>query len=56
MIGELIDMPDRTIDLLFRLLQQNGGKLSRRARAKEFSALTDTEAAAIEAIYQNAFG
>jgi len=55
-IGELIDMPDRTIDLLFRLLQQNGGKLSNRARAKEFSALTDTEAAAIEAIYQNTFG
>jgi len=55
-IGEMIDMPDRTIDLLFRLLQQNGGKLSHRARAKEFSALTATEAAAIEAIYQNAFG
>lgn len=30
-IGELIDMPDRTIDLLFRLLQQNGGKLSAAA-------------------------
>ena len=49
-------MPDRTIDLLFRLVQQNGGKLSNRARAKEFSALTDTEAADIEAIYQDAFG
>ncbi len=40
----LIDMPDRTIDLLFHFLRQNEGRLSDRARKREFNALTDTEA------------
>ncbi len=52
----LIDMPDRTIDLLFRFLQQNGGKLSARARAGEFAKLTDAEVAAVEAGYGELFG
>ena len=52
----MIDMPERTIDLLFRFLSQNDGKLSSRARDKEFAALTDEEAKAIEAIYGEAFG
>ncbi|MDK3020448.1 Fic family protein [Pseudodonghicola flavimaris] len=50
-VSGLIDMPDRVLDLLFRFLHQNGGRLSGRARAKEFSALTDGEADRIEAIY-----
>jgi hypothetical protein len=54
-IGELVDMPDLTIDLLFRFLHQNGGKLSNRARDKEFSALTNEEVDTVEAIYQDAF-
>ena len=37
-------MPERLIDLLFRFLSQNDGRLSQRARAEEFSALTDQEA------------
>ena len=37
-------MPDRTIDLLFRFLHQNGGQLSKRAREQEFAQLTDAEA------------
>jgi Fic/DOC family len=52
----LVDMPDRTIDLLFRFLSQNGGRLSNRAREREFDALTDTEAARIERIYDDVFG
>jgi Fic/DOC family len=28
----IVDMPDRTIDLLFRFLHQNAGRLSKRAR------------------------
>jgi hypothetical protein len=52
----LIDMPERTIDLLFRFLQHNEGRLSRRAREKEFAALTNEEAAQIEARYQDIFG
>ena len=47
----MIDMPDRLLDLLFRFLHQNGGKLSRRARDKEFAALTEDEITRIEALY-----
>lgn len=47
----LVDMPDRLLDLLFRFLRQNGGRLSKRARDREFAALTDDEAARIEAIF-----
>lgn len=50
-----LDMPERTIDLLFRFLQQNDGQLSRRAREKEFKALTDSEAAHIESVFHRAF-
>ncbi len=53
-IEVIVDMPDRTIDLLFRFLHQNGGQLSKRAR-EEFAQLTDTEAAAAEAAYKTAF-
>ncbi len=52
----VVDMPDRLSSLLFRFLHQNGGQMSRRAREKEFAALTDGEAERIEAIYQDAFG
>jgi hypothetical protein len=52
----MIDMPDRTVDLLFRFLQQNGGRLSKRAREHEFEALTDTETGQIEAVYVEVFG
>lgn len=54
-IEAFLDMPERTLDLLFRFLQQNDGVLSRRARDKEFSALTDEEAARIESLYERAF-
>lgn len=47
----MVDMPDRVLDLLYRFLRQNGGKLSKRARENEFAALTDDEAVRIEAIY-----
>jgi len=49
-ISALIDVPDRTFDLLFRFLHQNGGTLSPRARAREFAALTESEVERIEAI------
>jgi hypothetical protein len=53
-VEAIVDMPDRTIDLLFRFLQQNGGILSRRARTNEFMALTDDETARIERAYTDA--
>ncbi|UFS71185.1 Fic family protein [Geomonas sp. RF6] len=51
----VIDMPDRTIDLLFRFLHQNAGRLSRRAREKEFGQLTDAEVSSIETAYLASF-
>lgn len=54
-IESIVDMPDSTVDLLFRFLQQNGGKLSRRAREHEFAKLTDMEAAHVEEAYADTF-
>ncbi|ERI14583.1 Fic family protein [Brucella intermedia] len=50
-VSRMIDMPDRLFDLLFRFLSQNGGKLSKRAREREFAALTEEETTRIELIY-----
>lgn len=55
-LEEIADMPERTIDLLFRFLRQNNGRISRRAREKEFSALTDAEVNKLEAAYGEKFG
>lgn len=54
-VETVVDMPDRTIDLLFRFLQQNRGHLSARARAREFAELTDEETQRIEQLYGDAF-
>jgi hypothetical protein len=54
-IEALVDMPERTIDLLFRFLHQNNGTLSKRAREQAFPNLTDGEAAAAEAAYREIF-
>ncbi len=54
-IEAMIDMPNRTVDLLFRFLHQNAGKLSKRAREQEFAQLTDIEAAAAEMAYRETF-
>ena len=51
----LVDMPERLSDLLFRCLHQNGGRLSRRRREREFAALTDNEVERIEAVYRENF-
>jgi Fic/DOC family len=54
-VTELVDMPDGTLDLLFRFLRQNKGMLSKRARESEFAALSDDEVTQIEASYRGAF-
>lgn len=55
-VDAIVDMPERSIDLLFRFLQQNGGRLSSRGREREFAALTDQEAEKIEESYNELFG
>jgi Fic/DOC family len=54
-LGEIVDMPDLTADLLFRFLRQNDGRLSQRAREREFVRLNDAEAGKIERIYGEEF-
>jgi hypothetical protein len=54
-VATIVDMPDRTADLLFRFLHQNGGALSIRGREREFAALTEEEIAQIEAKYAEEF-
>lgn len=55
-IKNYIDMPDKLVDLLIRFLAKNGGKLSKRARKREFGKLTDPEIKAIEQKYAEIFG
>ncbi|WP_247386029.1 MULTISPECIES: hypothetical protein [unclassified Bradyrhizobium] len=53
-VENMMDLPERTLNnLLF--LQQNEGRLSRRARDNEFSQLTPDEVAKIEELYRTAF-
>ena len=54
-IREIIDMPDRLAQNLILFIRQNGGKLSKRKREKDFSALTDREVQDLERIVQNVF-
>ena len=54
-VANVVDMPDRTADLLFRFLHQNSGTLSKRGRGQEFAELTSTEVRQIETAYAEAF-
>lgn len=54
-VMSLIDMPETTVNLLFRFLRQNQGVLSQRARRLEFKALTEQEADRIESVYADLF-
>ena len=54
-IQEVVDMPDRRVDLFIRLCLQNHGKLSERKRASEFDMLSDAEISAMERAVRAAF-
>jgi Fic family protein len=51
-----VEMPDKLVALLVMFLEQNNGKISKRAREKEFEKLTDNEAGMIEDAYREIFG
>ena len=51
-LDEKFQMPDKTIALLIRVLEQNQSKLSKRAMEKEFAALSDKEILEIENHYR----
>jgi len=52
----VVDMPTRTVDLLFRFLRQNNGRFSQRALSKEFVELTEREVGRIERLYADTLG
>lgn len=49
-LREVVDMPDRKLDLMITLLHQNNGKLAKRRR-KQFEELTDAEVERMEGLY-----
>jgi hypothetical protein len=55
-IQEIVDMPDRQLDLFIRLCLQNNGRLSARKRASHFGSLTDQEVARMEKAVQDSYG
>jgi len=54
-LENLFDMPDKEVSTLIRFLEQNEGKLSKRVKTKEFSALEVDEIKAIENKFNQIF-
>jgi hypothetical protein len=54
-IQEIVDMPDRLIDLFIQLCLQNNGRLSTRKRESHFGFLTDDELASVESAVREGY-
>lgn len=54
-IKAMLELPDARLNLLLKFLQQNAGRLSKRALEKEFAKLTPEEVEQIEQLYANEF-
>ncbi len=54
-LEDKFDMPDKLVALIVRFLEQDEGRLSKRARNKEFGALTNKEVVEIEDNYNTIF-
>ncbi len=55
-LDSFIEMPDRTVALLIRFLEQGNGKLSDGAKTREFQALSEQEVNDIEQKHKEIFG
>jgi hypothetical protein len=55
-IQEILDLPDRQIDLFIRFCLRNNHRLSARKRAKHFESLSDDEITRMEGVVRTAFG
>ena len=53
-IRDIVDMPDKDLDLMIRLLHQNQGMLASRKR-KLFDKLTETEISRMEKVFREIF-
>ena len=54
-LDDIFQMPSSMVDLLIRFLEQGNGLFSKRAREKEFAALTNNEIKEIEDQYNRFF-
>ena len=54
-IQDIIDMPDRLIDLFIQLCLQNNGSLSARKRSAHFDFLTDDEVTLMQQAVRNGY-
>jgi Fic family protein len=54
-LDKAFEMPDKWASKLVRFLDQNQGVISKRAREREFSALSQTDVERIEAAYRSIF-
>ena len=54
-LQQIVDMPDRKIDLFIRFCLQNNGRLSARKCASHFASLTDDEVDRMEQAVQSAY-
>ncbi len=55
-IREIVDMPDRHIDLFIRFCLQNNGRLSAKKRVSHFDFLSEDEIALMEQAFRSAYG
>jgi hypothetical protein len=55
-IQEVVDMPDRKIDLFIQACLQNNGRLSTLKRASHFEFLSDAEVTRMEDAIRSAYG
>jgi len=55
-IAALFDMADQRVSLLIRFVRQNGGRLAKERRQKEFASLRDDEVEAVEQVVAAAYG
>jgi hypothetical protein len=53
---EVVDMPDRMVDLFMWICRESGGRISRNKRNSLFAKLTDDEVAGLEECVRKAFG
>jgi len=55
-IQEIVDMPDRQIDLFIRVCLQNNGRLSAQKRSSHFPSLSDKEVERMQEAAQSSYG
>ncbi len=56
LVRQVVDMPDKRLALLIRLLHENNGRLSRTKRQSQFGELKDDEVIAVQEAFAEAFG